>query len=68
MVAVSVAAVSVAASAVTVHRRHYSMSETPVLVPIFPYAAEGGDSSSSYFRQGNVGPALPGTLRKLDKA
>jgi len=29
------------------------MSEAPVLVPIFPYAAEGGARPSSYFRQGN---------------
>jgi len=29
------------------------MSEVPVLVPIFPYAAEGGARPSSYFRQGN---------------
>ena len=29
------------------------MSETPVLVPIFPYAAEGGASPISYFQQGN---------------
>ena len=29
------------------------MSEATVLVPIFPYAAEGGARPSSYFRQGN---------------
>ena len=29
------------------------MSEAPILVPIFPYAAEGGARPSSYFRQGN---------------
>ena len=29
------------------------MSEAPVLVPIFPYAAEGGARPNSYFRQGN---------------
>ena len=29
------------------------MSEAPVLVPIFPYAAEGGARPSSFFRQGN---------------
>jgi len=31
------------------------MSEAPVLVPIFPYTAEGGARPSSYFRQGNWG-------------
>jgi len=30
---------------------YISMSEAPVLVPIFPYAAEGGARPSSYFRQ-----------------
>jgi len=29
------------------------MSEAPVLVLIFSYAAEGGARPSSYFRQGN---------------
>ena len=29
------------------------MSKAPVLVPIFPYAAEGGARPSSYFQQGN---------------
>ena len=29
------------------------MSEAPVLVPIFSYAAEGGARPSSFFRQGN---------------
>jgi len=28
------------------------MSEAPVIVPIFPYAAEGGARPSSYFDRG----------------
>jgi len=35
------------------HTLGTGMSEAPVLVPIFPYAAEGGARPSSYFRQGN---------------
>ena len=29
------------------------MSEAPALVPIFPYAAQGGARPSCYFRQGS---------------
>jgi len=35
------------------HTLGTGMSEAPVLVPIFPYAAEGGARPSCYFRQGN---------------
>jgi len=35
------------------HTLGTGVSEAPVLVPIFSYAAEGGARPSSYFRQGN---------------